>query len=196
MEYFNIYLFLVFSYLCGSFPSSLILAKILGKEDIRKYGSNNVGATNAVRVHGKLFGILVLILDIIKSIIPITSFSYLKTINISNIENIIYIISIITILGHVFPIWLKFKGGKAVASSIAIICILKPFIGFILITLWLITFFITKISALSALISFFIIGILSFFLYNQEFSIFIIIINIIIFLRHYNNIKDLLHKHS
>ena len=103
----------IVSYLMGSIPFGLILTKIFLNKDIREIGSGNIGATNALRTGNKLIGYSTLILDIAKAIIPLI---FVKI----NYPDLIYIASLCAFLGHVFPIWLKFKGGKGVATYVAV----------------------------------------------------------------------------
>ena len=103
----------IISYLMGSIPFGYILTKIFLKQDIREIGSGNIGATNALRTGNKLIGYSTLILDIAKAIIPVI---YVKI----YYPELIYISSLCAFLGHVFPIWLKFKGGKGVATYVGI----------------------------------------------------------------------------
>ena len=110
----NLNLKLLIPYLIGSIPFAFILTKIFLKKDIREIGSGNIGATNALRTGNKLVGYTTLILDIVKAIIPVI---YVKM----NYPELIYIASLCAFLGHVFPIWLKFKGGKGVATYVGIL---------------------------------------------------------------------------
>ena len=102
------------SYLMGSIPFGLILTKVFLNKDIRDIGSGNIGATNALRTGNKLIGYSTLILDIAKAIIPVI---FVKI----NYPELIYVASLCAFLGHVFPIWLKFKGGKGVATYVGIL---------------------------------------------------------------------------
>ena len=102
------------SYLMGSIPFGLILTKIFLKKDIRDVGSGNIGATNALRTGNKVLGYATLILDISKAVIPVI---YTKI----HFPELIFVASLCAFLGHVFPIWLKFKGGKGVASYVGIL---------------------------------------------------------------------------
>ena len=105
----------IVSYLMGSIPFGLILTKIFLKKDIREIGSGNIGATNALRTGNKFIGYSTLILDIVKAVIPIL---YVKV----NFPDLIYVSALCAFLGHVFPVWLKFKGGKGVATYVVILC--------------------------------------------------------------------------
>ena len=104
----------ILSYLMGSIPFGFILTKIFLKKDIRGIGSGNIGATNALRTGNKSLGYGTLFLDVIKAVIPVI---YVKL----NYSDYIFIASLCTFLGHIFPIWLKFKGGKGVATYIGIL---------------------------------------------------------------------------
>ena len=102
------------SYLLGSIPFGFILIKIFLKKDIRDIGSGNIGATNALRTGNKSIGYVTLILDITKAVLPVI---YVKL----NYPDFIFIVSLSVFLGHVFPVWLKFKGGKGVATYVGIL---------------------------------------------------------------------------
>ena len=135
----------IISYLMGSIPFGLILTKIFLKKDIRKIGSGNIGATNALRTGNKLIGYSTLLLDVIKAILPVL---YVKI----NYPELIYIASLCAFLGHVFPVWLKFKGGKGVATYVGILFTINILLGFIFCVSWLLIFLISKYSSLSSLI--------------------------------------------
>ena len=123
----------IISYLMGSIPFGYILTKIFLKQDIRQIGSGNIGATNALRTGNKLIGYSTLILDIAKAIIPVI---YVKI----NYPELIYIASLCAFLGHVFPIWLKFKGGKGVATYVGILFSINIILGIIFVLSWGIIF--------------------------------------------------------
>jgi glycerol-3-phosphate acyltransferase PlsY len=127
----------IISYLMGSIPFGYILTKIFLKQDIRQIGSGNIGATNALRTGNKLIGYSTLILDIAKAIIPVI---YVKI----NYPELIYIASLCAFLGHVFPIWLKFKGGKGVATYVGILFSINIILGVIFVLSWGIIFLIFK----------------------------------------------------
>ena len=129
----------------GSIPFGYILTKIFLKQDIREIGSGNIGATNALRTGNKLIGYSTLILDIAKAIIPVI---YVKI----YYPELIYISSLCAFLGHVFPIWLKFKGGKGVATYVGILFSINLILGVIFVLSWGIIFLIFKYSSLSSII--------------------------------------------
>ena len=177
---------IVISYFLGSIPFGLILTILFLKKDIREIGSGNIGATNVLRSGNKLIGYLTLVLDILKAIIPVI---YIKF----NHPELIYISSLSVFLGHVFPLWLKFKGGKGVATYVGILFSLNLIYGFIFCISWLLTFFLSKYSSLSSLIASLIVPIYLFFV-NGEQIIFFIILFVLIFYTHRENIKRLKNK--
>ena len=183
MEYLTI---ILSSYLLGSIPFGFILTKIFLKQDIRDIGSGNIGATNTLRTGNKLLGYSTLALDISKAILPVL---YVKF----NHPEYIFIASLCTFLGHVFPVWLKFKGGKGVATYIGILFSINLIYGFIFITGWLTTFLISKYSSLSSLVASLIIPIYLIF-FNNENSTFFIIMFVLIFYTHRENVKRLKNK--
>jgi len=172
------------SYLMGSIPFGFILTKFFLKQDIRNIGSGNIGATNALRTGNKLIGYSTLILDVAKAIIPVI---YVK----NNYPDLIYLASLCSFLGHVFPIWLKFKGGKGVATYLGILFSINFIYGFIFITNWLFIFFLSKYSSLSSLIAAFSIPIYLYVSGNTNGINFFLIMFVLIFYTHRENVKRL-----
>ena len=177
----------VVSYLMGSIPFGLILTKIFLNKDIREIGSGNIGATNALRTGNKLIGYSTLILDIAKAIIPVI---FVKI----NYPDLIYIASLCAFLGHVFPIWLKFKGGKGVATYVGILFSINLLLGIIFTASWGIIFLIFRYSSLSSIIGS--ISIPIYILITDQISnaIFFGIMFVLIFFTHRENIKRLKNK--
>ena len=174
------------AYLLGSIPFGFILTKIFLKKDIRDIGSGNIGATNALRTGNKSLGYTTLVLDIAKAILPIL---YIKF----NYPDYIFIASLSTFLGHVFPVWLKFKGGKGVATYIGILFSINLILGLIFIVSWAITFLISKYSSLSSLIASLVVPVYIIIFENYN-SIFFIIMFVLIFYTHRENIKRMKNK--
>jgi len=141
----DIFLIGIISYLMGSIPFGFILTKIFLKKDIREIGSGNIGATNALRTGNKTIGYSTLVLDILKAVAPVI---YVKIFY----QDFLYIASLCAFLGHVFPIWLKFKGGKGVATYVGILFAINIYFGIIFVISWFTTFFISKYSSLSSLV--------------------------------------------
>jgi glycerol-3-phosphate acyltransferase PlsY len=175
------------SYLMGSIPFGLILTKIFLNKDIRDIGSGNIGATNALRTGNKLIGYSTLILDIAKAIIPVI---FIKI----NYPDLIYIASLCAFLGHVFPVWLKFKGGKGVATYVGILFSINFFLGIIFVGSWGIIFLMFRYSSLSSIIGS--ISIPIYILTTDQISnaIFFSIMFVLIFFTHRENVKRLKNK--
>ena len=134
------------AYLIGSIPFGLILSEVFGKGNLREKGSGNIGATNVLRTQGKLLGLATFLLDFLKAYAACRFFS-------TENENVNLLILAAPVIGHMFPVWLKFKGGKGVASYFGVLFFLNPllFLGTILV--WCTVFLFTKISSISGLVS-------------------------------------------
>ena len=181
------YLIIIFlCYLFGSIPFGFILTKLFLKKDIRNIGSGNIGATNALRTGNKTLGYATLLLDITKAVLPVL---YIKF----NHPDYIFIASLCAFLGHVFPLWLNFKGGKGVATYVGILFSINLILGLIFVVSWAITFLISKYSSLSSLVASLMIPIYLIFLKNYN-SIFFIIMFVLIFYTHRENVKRLKNK--
>jgi len=175
------------SYLMGSIPFGLILTKIFLKKDIRKVGSGNIGATNVLRTGNKVIGYLTLILDVLKAAIPVL---YIKF----NFPELVYISSLSAFIGHVFPIWLKFKGGKGVATYVGILFSINYILGTVFAFSWLIVFFISKYSSLGSILSSLVIPIFIFLNSSYDNEYFFIIMFVLILYTHRENVKRLINK--
>jgi len=180
MEYFIITLG---SYLLGSIPFGFIITKIFLKKDIRNIGSGSIGATNALRTGNKLLGYTTLVLDISKAILPVL---YVKF----NYPDYIFVTSLSVFLGHVFPIWLKFKGGKGVATYVGILFSINLIFGLIFFVSWIVTFFISRYSSLSSLVASVIVPVYLIIFENYD-SMFFIIMSVLIIYTHRENVKRL-----
>jgi glycerol-3-phosphate acyltransferase PlsY len=203
-----IILFLIISFLIGSIPTGLVIAKLKGV-DLRKIGSGNIGATNVWRVIGKEAAIITLTGDILKGAVPIFiiriffpdtglqisdfGFSVLQF-SISNPKSALEgALGLSAILGHNFSIFLRFKGGKGVATSLGVLLVLSPHVALITATTWLFILNLKGYSSLSSLISFGLLPLSIYLLdYSQEKFAVAIAIALLIFIRHIPNIKRLI----
>ena len=174
------------SYLFGSIPFGYLFTKILLKKDIRNVGSGNIGATNVLRTGNKSLGYLTLILDIAKAVVPVI---YIKF----NYPDLVYISALCAFLGHLFPIWLKFKGGKGVATFVGILISINIYYALVFGIVWILTFLISRYSSLSSLFASISIPIYLLII-NQSNIIFFIIMFVLIFYTHRENIKRLINK--
>ena len=181
---FELFLIILVSYLFGSIPFGLLLTKIFLKKDIREIGSGNIGATNVLRAGNKVLGYSTLVLDILKAVLPILYIKFFM-------NDYLYISALSIFIGHVFPIWLKFKGGKGVASYLGILCCLDIFTALIFGVIWISVFILFKFSSLSSLLASLSIPIFHFFYNSNSDYYFYFMMFILIFFTHRENIKRL-----
>ena len=187
----NVILIIIF-YLIGSLPFALILTKLSGFGDIRNIGSGNVGATNVLRTGNKFLALIVLFLDIIKGFVPFLILQlYFDDLSLLNKILVCHF----SIIGHIFPIWLKFKGGKGVATYIGFLLSINPNIGFSFLIVWMVIAFISKYSSFASLTAILVAPMYFIFInFNLYIGIFFIYLSLIIYLKHTENIKRLLNK--
>ena len=181
---FELFLIILVCYLFGSIPFGLLLTKIFLKKDIREIGSGNIGATNVLRAGNKILGYSTLVLDILKAVLPILYIKFFM-------NDYLYISALSIFIGHVFPIWLKFKGGKGVASYLGILCCLDIFTALIFGVVWISIFVLFKFSSLSSLLASLTIPIFHFFYNSNSDFYFYFMMFILIFFTHRENIKRL-----
>ena len=181
----NAFLIILISYIFGSIPFGYILTKVFLNKDIRKLGSGNIGATNALRTGNKFIGYLTLSLDILKAVIPVI---YIKIFY----SEYIFISSLSVFIGHVFPVWLNFKGGKGVATYLGILFCINYILGLCFILIWFISFIIFKYSSLSSILSSLCIPVIYYFVIGNNNYYFFIIMFILVFFTHRANIKRLI----
>ena len=188
--YTGLFPLVLLAYFFGSLNSSIIFSKILKLKDPREYGSKNPGATNILRSGNKTLALATLIFDMLKGFLPVfVAFFFIED------QIYIQIIGLCSILGHIFPIYYKFKGGKGVATSFGVILAFDIILGFICLLTWLITAFLFRYSALSAIVSFALLPIYTWFSYEKIIttSLFLILAIIVIYM-HKTNIKNLLNN--
>ena len=182
----NIFLVILFAYLIGSIPFGIIISKIMGLGNLRNIGSGNIGATNVLRTGNKLAAILTLIFDLLKGAIAVIITYYIFN------DTTAQIAALSSFLGHCFPIWLKFKGGKGVATFIGISLALYWPAGILICLTWVLTAFLSRISSLSALISS-LSSILWVWILGVPSAVFVMtVLTILIWFRHIENIKRII----
>lgn len=189
MEY---VIFGVIAYLLGSIPFALVVGKIGYKIDVREHGSGNLGATNAFRVLGTKAGIIVTLADILKgtiaTLIPLVALTFV------DIEVNRLIIGIFAVLGHTYPIFAKFKGGKAVATSGGIILGVNPLLFLAILFTFILTLFLFKYVSLASMLTGVIASIISFFMHDVLLFVLILILTVFVIYRHRDNIKRIINK--
>jgi len=175
------------SYLSGSVPFGLILTKLFLNKDLRNVGSGNIGATNVLRAGKKSLGLLTLVLDGLKGYITVAATYYYFT-------DYIYLAALLSFLGHIFPVWLKFKGGKGIAVFLGILFAFSTNLGIIFSICWVLILYLTRYASVSSLVSIGIIFIYSIYLENSFEIMFFFIILIIAIYTHRENIVRLKRK--
>ena len=181
---FEIVLVILLSYFLGSIPSGVIFAKIFNLEDLRTIGSGNTGTTNVLRTGNYTAAALTLIFDFGKACLTIYLTLFFN-------DDLVFISSVVILIGHIFPVWLQFKGGKGFASYLGIISMMNIYLFLLISLVWLIVFFYKKISSLAALFSCLSCILLSIIIFKSNVTL-IIVLTIIIILTHRENIKRLI----
>ena len=181
MDILNLIIIASYSYLLGSIPFFFFLTKIFRKKDIREFGSRNIGTTNVLRTGNKILAITTLILDLLKGYLSIF-------ITLIYFENQISFSALICLIGHIFPIWLKLKGGKGVATYLGIILAISYKFFIIFVISWIIFSLLFRFASLSSIISTLVVFICSIFLENNSFSSILLIFLIFIIYTHRENI--------
>ena len=180
----NLIIVAIYSYLLGSIPFGLILTKLFLKKDIRDVGSGNIGTTNVLRTGKKSLAATTLLLDLLKGYLSVViTFHYF--------EDLISYSALLCFVGHILPIWLKFKGGKGVATYLGVILALSYKFFLIFGISWLILTFLLRFASLSSIVSTLIIFLYSYFFENNYFSLILFIFFIIILYTHRENIVRL-----
>lgn len=174
----------IFGYLLGSIPFGLVLCKIFGYGDIRKIGSGNIGATNVLRTGNKFLALITLLLDSGKGAIAVLLALQFTDFNTAMLAGFA------ALLGHCYPVWLKFKGGKGVATTLGTFIALTPFLGSAVCILWFLVAVTFRISSLAALVSVGFSPLIAHYLYNDaNLSGFCAAITALIYIKHRENIK-------
>lgn len=184
--------FLVLTYAIAAIPFGLVLAKTFAGKDVRQLGSKNIGATNVARVAGKKLGFLTLILDGLKGavMVIIARFNFY---DLDNLHLFLVLVSAAAVIGHIYPIYLNFKGGKGVATAIAVLFALDVSVGFLVVCFWIMSFCLFRVSSVSSLIAIFSSIVLS-SAYDSPTSqyVFCWFLFLLILVRHKENILRLL----
>jgi len=192
---------ILFSYLSGSIPFGLILTKFFGDQDIRNIGSGNIGATNVLRTGNKYLAALTLLLDILKGFIPVVICQ-------KYFPELIQISALLVFLGHVFPVWLKFVGGKGVATYLGVLFAISLSSSFIFIFTWIIIALIFNYSSVSSIFSTLTVLVVNIVrsnvvasikpdqTFNNDINFILFIFFILIIFTHRNNISNLKNKNE
>mgnify|MGYP001340949426 FL=1 len=179
---------IVAAYLIGSLSSAIILCKLAGLPDPRSEGSGNPGATNVLRIGGKKLAVMVLFIDVVKGVLPVAIVG-MAGFNLTWVAATAFAV----FLGHLYPVFFQFKGGKGVATALGGFLALSPSLGGAILLSWLVVFFISRISSLSAIIAASLAPLYSVWLINSlEARWIIFVMTTMLIIRHKSNIKRLL----
>ncbi len=178
---------LLLAYVLGSLPFGVIVAILFGIEDIRKRGSGNIGATNMLRVAGKKLAVYTLVGDFMKGLIAVkiaqTFIGY----------EAMLLAGLFAVIGHIFPLWLKFRGGKGVATAIGVFVAFDPMLGGGCIALWLLCFLSSRISGVAAIGAFLLTPVVTYYFFNQQLLfVMVVVICVLVLIRHYQNVVRLM----
>ena len=195
----DIIIVILFSYLSGSIPFGLILTRFFGGQDVRKIGSGNIGATNVLRTGNKYLAATTLILDILKGYAPVV-------VTQNYFPEYIQLSALLAFLGHIFPLWLKFKGGKGVATYLGILLALSYSLGFLFMFTWVVVSLIFRYSSLSSMFSSLTVLVITFFrenavkainpdfIFAADIKLILFIFFILIIFTHRKNISNLINR--
>jgi glycerol-3-phosphate acyltransferase PlsY len=178
----------LFLYLCGTIPCGLILGRLFQTGDIRQIGSGNIGATNMLRTGNKWAALLTLVGDFLKGFLPLVIVKSFVTLS----EPVLIFFYIIPVLGHIYPIWLKFKGGKGVATGLGAVFAYSWQLGLACIAIWLFTAFALRISSLAALVAAAALPFINTYFVNLYSSLWLFMLALLIFYTHRDNIKKIM----
>ncbi len=174
-----------FSYLLGSIPFGILVSKVFGLGNLRDIGSGNIGATNVLRTGNKLAALITLILDGLKGVLVVVVARFIS-------EDAAITASIFVIIGHIYPVWLRFSGGKGVATFIGAILALSFVTGLLVCFIWIIIALIFRYSSLSAIVSSASAPIGVFLFYDNEALVVTLFMTVLIWYRHKDNIRRLI----
>jgi glycerol-3-phosphate acyltransferase PlsY len=191
------FLLIITAYLIGSIPTALIISRHYFGIDIREYGSGNMGATNAFRILGSKFGTIIMVLDVLKGMLAVGLF-YLLPFYVSNEferTNFMIALGLSAVIGHIFPVFADFKGGKGVATLLGMILAIQPVIAFTCIGVFLFVLFLTRYVSLSSILGAIMLPICVLWIWNEDeltYRIFAILVAAMVIITHQKNISRII----
>lgn len=191
------FLLIIFAYLIGSIPTALIVSKLFFNIDIREYGSGNMGATNTFRILGSKFGVMVMVGDILKGMLAVALFKLLPYYLTNELErtNLMIGLGLAAVVGHIYPIWAGFKGGKGVATLFGMVLAIQPVVAISCVAVFLVVLFLTRYVSLSSILAGIALPVCVLWVYNEKevfYRVFAIAVAALIILTHQKNIHRLL----
>jgi glycerol-3-phosphate acyltransferase PlsY len=184
-------IFIILAYFIGSISFGILLSKIFKIQDPRSFGSKNPGATNVMRSGKKFVALLTLLGDMLKGTLVVLIAKYYLNFN----DDQVLLIAAVVFIGHLFPVYYQFKGGKGVATALGVLLAIDSSIAIIVLLIWLIVFLVSRISSLSAITAALCLPLITFFMHiDQNFLWLSLFLSIFLIYRHKENIKNLLEK--
>ncbi|MFT3980883.1 MAG: glycerol-3-phosphate 1-O-acyltransferase PlsY [Ferruginibacter sp.] len=190
-------LLIVCAYFIGSIPSALIISKSIFGIDIRDYGSGNMGATNTFRTLGSRYGIIVMAMDILKGVIASSLYEFIPFYSDNELArtNLIIGLGMAAVLGHIFPVFARFKGGKGVATLFGMVLALQPVVALVCVAVFLLVLFLTRYVSLSSILASIMLPVSVLWIWNEHevlYRVFALIVAGLVVLTHQKNIGRLL----
>jgi len=194
-------LLIVIAYLIGSVPTALIISRKYFGIDIRDYGSGNMGATNAFRILGPKFGIIIMVLDIIKGMLAVGLFYFLPEYLSNELlrTNFMIGLGLSAVLGHIFPIFANFKGGKGVATILGMLIAIQPVVALCCLAVFAIVLFFTRYVSLSSILAAIMLPVSVLWIWNEHeilYRVFALLVALMVVLTHQKNISRLIKGHE
>jgi len=191
------FILIITAYLIGSIPTALIVSKSFFNVDIREYGSGNMGATNTFRVLGAKFGTVVMIGDMLKGILAVSLYNLLPYYLTNELDrtNLMLGLGLAAVIGHIYPIWAGFRGGKGVATLFGMVLAIQPIVAINCIGVFLLVLYLTRYVSLSSIIAGVALPICVLWIYNEKevfYRVFAVAVAALIMLTHQKNITRLL----
>jgi len=191
------FLLIITAYLIGSIPTALLISRKYFGIDIREYGSGNMGATNAFRILGSKFGTIIMVLDVLKGMLAVGLFYLLPFYMSNELErtNFMIALGLSSVIGHIFPVFADFKGGKGVATLLGMILAIQPYVALTCIGVFLIVLFLTRYVSLSSILGAVMLPISVLWIWNEDeltYRIFALLVAIMVIITHQKNITRLI----
>lgn len=191
------FLLIITAYLIGSFPTALLISRKYFGIDIREYGSGNMGATNAFRILGPKFGTIIMAIDVIKGMLAVGLFYLLPFYMSNELErtNFMIALGLSSVIGHIFPVFADFKGGKGVATILGMLLAIQPFVALTCIGVFLVVLYLTRYVSLSSILSAIMLPICVLWIWNEDeltYRIFTLLVAAMVIITHQKNISRII----
>jgi acyl phosphate:glycerol-3-phosphate acyltransferase len=191
------FILIILAYFIGSIPTAIIVSKLFFNIDIREYGSGNMGATNTFRVLGPKFGTIVMVGDMLKGILAVALYNLLPYYLTNELDrtNLMIGLGLAAVIGHIYPIWADFRGGKGVATLFGMVLAIQPIVAINCVAVFLLVLYLTRYVSLSSIIAGVALPICVLWIYNEKevfYRVFAVAVAALIVLTHQKNISRLL----